>query len=69
MAVLEIVGVIRRLMHAEHLEPIIQNVAKGEIISQYLSSEKARRLLEWEPSCGLEKGLEETISWYRAFLA
>lgn len=68
MTVLEIVGVIQKLMHAEHLEPIIQNTAKGEILSQYLSSEKAERLLKWKPSCGLEKGLEETISWYREFL-
>lgn len=68
MTVLEIVGVIQKLMHAEHLEPIIQNTAKGEILSQYLSSEKAERLLKWKPSCGLGKGLEETISWYREFL-
>jgi CDP-glucose 4,6-dehydratase len=68
MTVLEIINVIRRLMDAEHLQPIIQNAAKGEILSQYLSSDKARRLLNWEPSCGLEKGLEETIGWYRAFL-
>lgn len=68
MTVLEIVGVIQKLMHAEHLQPVIKNTAKGEILSQYLSSEKAGRLLKWEPSCGLEKGLEETISWYREFL-
>lgn len=68
LTVLEIVGVIQRLMHAEHLQPVIQNSAKGEILSQFLSSEKAGRLLNWEPSCGLEKGLEETINWYQAFL-
>jgi hypothetical protein len=42
-------------MRAEHLEPVIKNSAKGEILSQYLSSEKARRLLQWEPTCELEK--------------
>lgn len=68
MTVLEIVGVIQKLMQAEHLQPIIQNTAKGEILSQYLSSEKAGRLLKWEPTCGIEKGLEDTISWYREFL-
>jgi CDP-glucose 4,6-dehydratase len=68
MTVLEIVGEIQRLMQAEHLQPVIQNAAKGEILSQYLSSDKARRLLKWEPACGLEKGLEETIGWYREFL-
>jgi CDP-glucose 4,6-dehydratase len=68
MTVLEIVRVIQKLMRAEHLEPVIKDSAKGEILSQYLSSEKARQLLQWEPTCGLEKGLEETISWYREFL-
>jgi CDP-glucose 4,6-dehydratase len=68
MTVLEMVRVIQKLMRAEHLEPVIKNSAKGEILSQYLSSEKARRLLQWEPTCELEKGLEETISWYRGFL-
>jgi CDP-glucose 4,6-dehydratase len=68
MTVLEMVRVIQKLMRAEHLEPVIKNSAKGEILSQYLSSEKARQLLQWEPACGLEKGLEETISWYREFL-
>lgn len=67
MMVLEMVRVIQKLMRAEHLHPVITNSAKGEILSQYLSSEKARRLLHWEPSCGLEKGLEETIGWYREF--
>ena len=68
MTVLELVRVIQELMGAEHLKPVIKNSAKGEILSQYLSSEKARRLLQWEPTCGLEKGLDETISWYREFL-
>lgn len=69
LTVLEIVGEIQRLMNAQHLSPVIQNAAKGEILSQYLSSEKAARLLKWQPSCGLEKGLQETIAWYRAFLS
>ena len=68
MTVLEIVGMIQKLMHAEHLQPVIQNTAKGEILAQYLSSEKAERLLNWGPSFGIEKGLEDTIHWYREFL-
>lgn len=43
MTVLEIVGVIQKLMRGEHLHPILKNTAKGEILSQYLSSEKAER--------------------------
>ena len=30
-----------------------------------LNSDKARRELQWEPEIGFEKGLEDTIDWYR----
>ncbi len=68
LTVLEIVGTIQKMMDSEHLTPVIQNAAKGEILSQYLSSEKAIRVLQWQATCGLEKGLQETIAWYRHFL-
>jgi CDP-glucose 4,6-dehydratase len=68
LTVLEIVGTIQKMMDAEQLTPVIQNAAKGEILSQYLSSEKATRVLQWQATCGLEKGLQETIAWYRHFL-
>jgi CDP-glucose 4,6-dehydratase len=47
----------------------IQNCAKNEIQSQYLSSEKARRMLHWVPKYSLEEGLKETISWYTGYLS
>jgi len=40
---------------------------KGEIQSQYLSSEKARKFLKWKTTYSMDKGLRETIDWYRAF--
>ena len=51
------------------LEPEILNQATGEIRRQYLKGEKARKVLGWEPTLTLEKGLERTIEWYRALLA
>jgi CDP-glucose 4,6-dehydratase len=69
MSVLEITNKILQLMDRENLEPVILNENKGEILHQYLSSEKARRLLEWEPAASLDNGLLETIEWYRRFLA
>lgn len=68
MRVLEIVSVIQKLMGCEHIEPDILNCAEGEIRSQYLSAEKARKVLGWEPVFDLETGLRETIAWYRTFL-
>lgn len=67
LTVVQIVGVIARLMHCEHLPPIILDKAPGEIRSQYLSSAKAARVLQWKPVHDLEEGLRETIQWYREY--
>jgi CDP-glucose 4,6-dehydratase len=69
VTVLDMVGLIQRLMGCEDIEPQIRNCARGEIHSQYLSAAKARRVLGWEPRYSLEEGLRETIEWYRVFLA
>lgn len=69
IGVLDLVRRIQALMRCEHLEPIIQNTAQGEIHSQYLSSTKARNILGWQPKYELATGLRETIDWYRSFLA
>jgi CDP-glucose 4,6-dehydratase len=66
---LEMVQTIIRLSENPHLEPIILNEAKHEILEQYLDSDKAGRILGWEPQYQLQDGLLETIAWYRDFLA
>lgn len=65
--VLEIVDHILHAMNATHLTPIIQNNATHEIPAQHLSSEKALKLLEWIPSHGVNKGIAETIMWYKNY--
>ena len=51
------------------LEPDVQNVARSEIKSQSLSAAKAKSVLGWEARWDLERGLRETVEWYRSFLA
>ncbi|MCJ7676648.1 MAG: hypothetical protein MUO35_02865, partial [Anaerolineales bacterium] len=51
------------------LEPEIRNEATNEIRRQFLSADKARRVLGWSPLFTLEQGLDRTIAWYKAFLA
>lgn len=67
ITVLELVRKILDLMGKSDLEPIILNQAKNEIIHQYLSAEKARKMLNWYPKYSLEEGLKETIEWYQDF--
>lgn len=68
VSVLDMVALIQRLMGCGDLKPDIRNCAEGEIHSQYLSIAKAKRVLAWEPKFTMEKGLAETIGWYREFL-
>lgn len=67
LSVIEIVNAIRRLMDREELEPIILNEVKIEIKDQYLSSEKAQKLLAWGHRYSLEEGVRKTITWYQEF--
>jgi CDP-glucose 4,6-dehydratase len=45
----------------------VRNEASNEILHQYLSAAKARRMLGWEPLFTLEQGLEKTVAWYTGF--
>ncbi len=64
----EIVSLILEVMNKKDLTPIIQNQATCEIHAQHLSSDKARKLLNWKPEYGVQRGLEETVSWYKQYL-
>jgi len=69
MSVLELAGVITRLMDRPDLVPKVLNQAQNEIREQFLCSEKARKLLSnWSPRFGIEEGMRRTISWYRDIL-
>jgi CDP-glucose 4,6-dehydratase len=67
LTVLDIVQRVLEKMKRTDLEPVIQNIASSEIREQFMSAEKARRVLGWEPHYGMDKGLDETIEWYTTF--
>lgn len=66
--VIKLVDMIIDIMDKENLKPKILNQAVNEIRKQYLSSDKAKKILGWKPVYSLEEGLKETIEWYRNFL-
>ena len=68
VTVRELVQRILALM-GSYLQPEIRNEATNEILRQYLSAEKARRVLGWKPLFTLDDGLRATIDWYRKFFA
>jgi len=68
ITVLELVDRILGEMGSS-LRPEVRNGAFKEIRRQYLSAERARRMLNWTPLFTLQEGLQRTIRWYREFLA
>lgn len=67
-SVLEVVQAIIDISDYPDIEPIILSEAPNEIQAQYLSSEKAGRILGWEPAHTLSEALGETMAWYKRFL-
>jgi CDP-glucose 4,6-dehydratase len=64
----EVVETIQPLLHREHVKPVVVPQQHGEILHQYVSIEKARRVLGWSPEHTLADGLRELIPWYRGIL-
>jgi CDP-glucose 4,6-dehydratase len=67
ITVIDIAKKIAALMGSE-LEPVICGEATGEIKHQYLSAEKAGKILGWKPLYSLDEALKKTVSWYEGFL-
>lgn len=69
LTMLDLVDRILEIMGRRNLTPIIENIVNNEVREQYMSSEKAHRLLGWSPVCGMDEGLKRTIAWYRDYFA
>ena len=62
----EVVSAILKKMNND-MKPIVLGHAGNEILDQYLSSNKARAWLNWEPQLSFEEGIKETIRWYKNY--
>ncbi|MBN4049040.1 GDP-mannose 4,6-dehydratase [archaeon AH-315-M20] len=68
VSVLDLYKKIIKLM-GKDVEPKILGEAKNEIDKQYLNSEKAKRILNWESGYDLDSSLKETIEWYKDYFS
>ncbi len=64
---LELVQTIIRISENPNLVPIILDEVENEIRDEYLSADRARDSLGWEPEETLESGLAKTMAWYDTF--
>src|SRR3989344_3942409 len=67
VVILDLVKNIIDISERKDVKIDILDIAKAEIKDQYLSSEKARKILKWEPKYNLEEGLKETFNWYKEY--
>lgn len=67
ISVSSLVNKILQITGRDDLKPVIQNQWSNEIQEQYLSCEKAKKILGWRPRFTLEEGLLATFSWYKDF--
>jgi CDP-glucose 4,6-dehydratase len=64
----DIVDRLLKLM-GSNLVPDVRNEASNEIRLQYLSAEKARKMLDWKPLFTTEEALRRTVDWYTRYLS
>ena len=63
---LDLVNLIMQLSGKKNIKvEIITDSRRNEIKEQYVSSDKAKKILQWKPTYTLEEGLTRTIKWYR----
>ena len=53
---------------ASDLQMEVRGEASHEIREQYLSAEKARRVLGWQPQQSFDEALGQTADWYKNYL-
>lgn len=63
-SVQQVIELICTMMGKPHLQPVPAAQSRKGIPEQYLSYQKAKRMLGWEPLVPFEEGLNRTIQWY-----
>ena len=66
-SVLDIVKNMEKILEKK-INYKILNIAKNEILEQYLDWTKAKEKLDWEPKISLENGIKETYDWFKKLI-
>lgn len=60
----ELFSLLKRLTDAD-TPPLYKSLREGEIEASQLCVDKAKKILGWEPSIGLEEGLSRVVNWLK----
>jgi len=68
----QMLDLVKRIIRlsGKNLEPrvMLQRKIEHEIDAQFLSAEKAGKMLGWRAETSLDEGLRQTIEWYREYI-
>lgn len=68
--VISVKELIEKIINKSEIESSINKIddkRELEINTQYVSTKKTKRVLQWEAKTHLDEGLTKTIAWYRKF--
>lgn len=65
---LQVIAKLRQFMSKMNMAVIMDELWKGELVNQHITSEKAKNLIGWKPDITLEQGLLTTVKWYEDYL-
>lgn len=70
VVIVDLINLILSLAGRSDLEPIAlsNNQIAKEINKQFMSFDRAKKELGWEPKWSIEQGLKQTIDWYKEHL-
>lgn len=55
---------IKGLLNVD-IKPVYKSERKGDIRHSYMSYEKIKKDIGWEPKIGFDEGLERTLEYYK----
>jgi len=68
LTVLQMVRLVLKRMNVKAPLTILDE-ASNEISIQYLSAQKAKKMLGWRPQYSTKEAIDKTVAWYRGFFA
>ena len=60
----ELLATLKKIF-GSNVEPIYKDVRAGDVRDSQADISKARRLLGYEPIVAFDRGLEQTVGWFR----
>jgi nucleoside-diphosphate-sugar epimerase len=61
----ELLEVIKKITNNPNIQAEYQAERKGDVKHSQADNTRAREWLKYEKICGLEKGLRQTIDWWK----